>query len=198
MHKNWRIDILLSCYSFQENHPTFRPHTLLFSGEIKCMYLNLLLFVGTRWDAPRTPLNKPWHKNKYLQERKEQLSPMMKELDPHIPVSVCITVADPGFSLGGANSQCGRANLLLPPANVVCEGYVFTGVCLSTGRGMRGCWGACMVAGGACMVAGGVCVVTGGVHGCQGVCMVGGGHAWLLGGHVWLLGGSMCGCGGHV
>ena len=24
---------------------------------------------------------------------------------------------------------------LLPPANVVCEGYVFTGVCLSTGRG---------------------------------------------------------------
>ena len=97
------------------------------------MYLNLLLFVGTRWDAPRTPLNKPWHKNKYLQERKEQLSPMMKELDPHIPVSVCITVADPGFSLGGANSQCGRANLLLPPANVVCEGYVFTGVCLSTG-----------------------------------------------------------------
>ena len=127
MHKNWRIDILLSCYSFQENHPTFTPHTLLFSGEIKCMYLNLLLFVGTRWAAPRTPLNKPWHKNKYLQERKEQLSPMMKELDPHIPVSVCITVADPGFSLGGANSQCGLANLLLPPANVVCEGYVFTG-----------------------------------------------------------------------
>ena len=26
----------------------------------------------------------------------------------------------------------------LPPANEVCEGYVFTGVCLSTGRG-RGC-----------------------------------------------------------
>ena len=25
--------------------------------------------------------------------------------------------------------------LLLPPANVVCEGYVFTGVCLSTGGG---------------------------------------------------------------
>ena len=29
-------------------------------------------------------------------------------------------------------------HVLLPPANVVCEGYVFTGVCLSTGgRGME-------------------------------------------------------------
>ena len=27
---------------------------------------------------------------------------------------------------------------LLPPANVVCEGYVFTGVCLSTGGGGGG------------------------------------------------------------
>ena len=36
-----------------------------------------------------------------------------------------------------------------PPANEVCEGYVFTGVCLSTGGGY--------VAGGMCMV--------GGVHG---------------------------------
>ena len=26
--------------------------------------------------------------------------------------------------------------ILLPPANEVCEGYVFTGVCLSTGRGV--------------------------------------------------------------
>ena len=26
----------------------------------------------------------------------------------------------------------------LPPANEVCEGYVFTGVCLSTGGGVRG------------------------------------------------------------
>ena len=28
-----------------------------------------------------------------------------------------------------------RLNTLLPPANVVCESYVFTGVCLSTGGG---------------------------------------------------------------
>ena len=64
---------------------------------------------------------------------------------------------------------------LSPPANEACEGYVFTGVCLSTGEGrawlpgsMRGCLGACVVArgcvvGGACMVAsgwgGGACVV---------------------------------------
>ena len=27
---------------------------------------------------------------------------------------------------------------LLPPANEVCEGYVFTGVCLSTGEGGSG------------------------------------------------------------
>ena len=89
---------------------------------------------------------------------------------------------------------------LLPPANVVCEGYVFTPVCDSVNRGrggMRGCLG-------------------GGVHGCsggglcgcsrEGACMVGrggcmvalGGHAWLLvgGGHAWLLPGGVCGCSG--
>ena len=75
----------------------------------------------------------------------------------------------------------------LPPANEVCEGYVFTGVCLSTG-GMRawlltgGAWllrvGACVVApGGACVVAPGGCawlLPGGGMRGCSG------GHAWLL------------------
>ena len=61
---------------------------------------------------------------------------------------------------------------LLPPANEVCEGYVFTGVCLSTG-------GACMVAGGACVVAPGG----------------GGWHAWLLwGGVCGCSQGGMCGC----
>ena len=96
---------------------------------------------------------------------------------------------------------------LLPPANEVCEGYVFTGVCLSTvGGGMRGCsGGACVVARGACVVAPGGhawllrwgvwlhCVVAlGGMHGCSGgMCGCSGGHAWLLGGHVWLLGGCM-------
>ena len=86
----------------------------------------------------------------------------------------------------------------------VCEGYVFTGVCLSTGGHVRGCRGACMVAweGG--------CVVAGGVHGCQGfvrgwgACMVGagggmhgcwGGMHGCWGGHAWLPGG-MCGCKG--
>ena len=64
--------------------------------------------------------------------------------------------------------------LSLPPANIACEGYVFTGVCLSTG----GCawWGcawqeACMVGGcawqGACMAGG---------HAWQGTCMAGGMH----------------------
>ena len=55
--------------------------------------------------------------------------------------------------------------------------------------GMRGCWGACMVAGEVCMVAGGVCGCQGGVHGCRGC-------AWLLGdvrGE-----GGVCGKGGHA
>ena len=54
------------------------------------------------------------------------------------------------------------SSLFLPPANEVCEGYVFTGVCLSTGGGgMHGDGGGVV-----CVVAGGVaCVVVGGVHG---------------------------------
>ena len=65
----------------------------------------------------------------------------------------------------------------LPPANVVCEGYVFTPVCDSVNRGgMCGCSG------------------RGGVHGCS----QGGMHG-CPGGRVWLLPGGMCGCsGGHA
>ena len=71
----------------------------------------------------------------------------------------------------------------LPPAKEVCEGYVFTGVCLSTG-------GACMVAWGAHMVASGGCAwLLGGVY-----VVAPGGHAWLLGGCAWLLWGGMRGC----
>ena len=83
---------------------------------------------------------------------------------------------------------------LLPPANEVCEGYVFTGVCLSTG--------ACMshdqlVLRGVCVVFSGVWVVfLGGVHGFfWAACMVffGGVHGFFWGcacflgacGHVW-------------
>ena len=89
---------------------------------------------------------------------------------------------------------------MLPPANEVCEGYVFTGVCLSTG-------GACMVAhrggvhgclGGMCGCSWGACVVAPGGH----VWLLLGGHAWLLpGGHAWLLTGGVCMVahgGGHV
>ena len=77
----------------------------------------------------------------------------------------------------------------LPYANEDCEGYVFTGVCLSTGGGVRGgrghVWwqGACVVAEVASMVAGG------GHAWWQGACMVAGGHAWWQGGHVWWQGG---------
>ena len=68
--------------------------------------------------------------------------------------------------------RCIVSRTFLPPANEVCEGYVFTGVCLSTG--------------------GGACVVAGRGH----AWLLVGGHAWLLaGGHAWLLaGGGMCVC----
>ena len=87
--------------------------------------------------------------------------------------------------------------ILLPPANEVCEGYVFTRVCQSfCSRG--GVWllGACVVAGGHVVVARG-CAWLGGMCGCQGACIVAGGCAWLPGGGVWLLGG-MHGLWGHV
>ena len=94
---------------------------------------------------------------------------------------------------------------LLPPANEVCEGYVFTGVCLSTPGGVHG-----FIRGHAWFYLGGMrgfirghawfylgaCMVLFGGHvwfysGCawfySGVCVVlFGGHAWFyLGGHAW-------------
>ena len=100
----------------------------------------------------------------------------------------------------------------LPPANEFCEGYVFTGVCLSTGGcvvgGMRGSWG------------GGMCSSPRGMCGSWGVCMAVRGHAWQLGGmhgsqeghagqpgggacwaargHVWQPGGACMAAGGHA
>ena len=75
-------------------------------------------------------------------------------------------------------------NFILPPANEVCEGYVFTGVCLSSGKG-------------ACVV-GGLCVrgcthgrsvrMQGGMHGresvCGRVCMAGGGGGAYVAGET--------------
>ena len=95
--------------------------------------------------------------------------------------------------------------VFLPPANVVCEGYVFTHVCHSVHRGgLHGCSrGACVVAPGegASMVApeGDVWLLRGGCMVAPGgACVVApGGCAWLLwGGHAWLLQGGMCGCSG--
>ena len=65
--------------------------------------------------------------------------------------------------------NCVSLNFLLPPANVVCEGYVFTPVCDSVNRGgMRGCsggWGGRHGCSRGCMVfSRGVCVVFWGVY----------------------------------
>ena len=95
--------------------------------------------------------------------------------------------------------------LFLPPANEVCEGYVFTGVCHSVhGGGMRGCSGgghAWLLWGGGMVALGGhAWLLQGGMCGCSG-----GGHAWLLpggacmvalGGCAWLLPGGVHGCSG--
>ena len=70
---------------------------------------------------------------------------------------------------------------LLPPANVVCEGYVFTPVCDSVNRG------ACVVALGGARA----WLLWGGMCGCSG------GHAWLLrggGGGMHSCSGGMHGC----
>ena len=86
--------------------------------------------------------------------------------------------------------------LFLPPANVVCEGYVFTPVCDSVNGG----WHAWLLPGGVCMVAwGGMC---GFFWGEACVVFSGGEHAWFFpgrgmrgfpGGCAWFFsGGGVC------
>ena len=76
---------------------------------------------------------------------------------------------------------------ILPPANDICEGYVFTGVCLSTGgvRGRGHAWQEGRVVGG--MHGRGACVAKGCVRG-RGDMRGGGGGAWqaafVAGGYV--------------
>ena len=79
----------------------------------------------------------------------------------------------------------------LPPANEVCEGYVFTGVCLST----PGCVGGHVVLFRGCMVlfGGRAWFYLGGMHGfIWGACMV------LFGGHAWFYSGGVHGFSGGV
>ena len=52
---------------------------------------------------------------------------------------------------------------LLPPANVVCEGYVFTGVCLSTGGSGSPSWGGVLHPGGVFSIQGGCSPSRGGL-----------------------------------
>ena len=69
-------------------------------------------------------------------------------------------------------------NFLLPPANVVCEGYVFTGVCLSRGCLVRGVWSrGCLLKGWGCLV--GRCLLLGGYLVLEG-CRVQTPPGWLL------------------
>ena len=82
-----------------------------------------------------------------------------------------------------------RYLIFLPPANEVCEGYVFTLICLSTGGGgVHGRGHACTAGGHACVAGGmrgrgacmaGRCTWQGVMHG-RGTCMAGD-HAWQEG-----------------
>ena len=45
-----------------------------------------ILSLGRHWGTPKTQFHKPWHKTPYLQQRRQQLEPVMRELDPHNPV----------------------------------------------------------------------------------------------------------------
>ena len=84
-------------------------------------------------------------------------------------------------------------HIFLPPANEVCEGYVFTGVCLSTLGG--GCaW--FYLGGGMCgFIQGGMCGFIRGVHGfIWGGVVLFGGHAWFyLRGYAWVFQGGVHG-----
>ena len=112
------------------------------------------------------------------------------------------------IQIGMSRDSChlyhpGLAWIFLPPANEVCEGYVFTGVCLSTWGGMCGC-----SRGGMCGCSGGVLGMhgcsRGGLHGCsrggmcgcsQGACVVAPKGTCMVAprGHVWLLQGACMG-----
>ena len=89
--------------------------------------------------------------------------------------------------------------VFLPPANEVCEGYAFTGVCLSTpGEPCMVLFGgghAWFYSGGVCGFIQGACMVLfGGMHGfIWGACVV------LFGGCAWFYSGAcMVLFGGHV
>ena len=95
------------------------------------------------------------------------------------------------------------AKLLLPPANEVCEGYVFTGVCLSTRGGhawfflgghawffrggMRGFFGGCT-----CFFGGAWFFRRGHAWFFRGVCVVFGGCAWFFRGACMVFSGGAC------
>ena len=106
---------------------------------------------------------------------------------------ICVDVT---WSYKRAKIPAIRLDGFLPSANEVCEGYVFTGVCLSTG-GRGHSW----LPGGHAWLMGGMCSCWGGMRGCRGACVVAGGCAWLWGacmvtGGVWLLGGCVVARGG--
>ena len=89
----------------------------------------------------------------------------------HGPLTTAYAIRQVSTSLHLHRNEIETEKAYLPPANVVCEGYVFTPVCDSVNRG-----------GGMCGFIWGACVVLFGGH----AWFYLGGCAWFhLGGHVW-------------
>ena len=110
-----------------------------------------------------------------------EYSPHVKGKDfvfSFISFSLKVLPKKPNGFMQSSCKFCGRMSCL-PPANEVCEGYVFTGVCLSTGGACVACGRGAYIArdrGGEACVAGGcawlVACMAGGVHGMAGgACM---------------------------
>ena len=94
----------------------------------------------------------------------------------------CVSAVKMSISCIGGGGMCG------------CWGE---GACMVAG-GHAWLLGGCMVAGG-CVVARGHAWLLGGMRGCRGACMVAGGACVVAGGHAWLPEGGVHGCqGGSV
>ena len=110
------------------------PHTFLPNFQTNCRKLKVFGCPGAG-GVPRAPFDPP------LTDMKENVSPNRKFFIHYYQWRI--------QDFQGLRQSERDANLLLLPANVVCEGYVFTPVCDSVNGGGQCAWllrGVCVVA----------------------------------------------------